>query len=297
MALDTAKLKARLAALKSSTNTSSNLWKPKPGKKYKIRIVPYKFDRENPFRELYFHYGIGKRSYLSPVTFGKPDPILEFAEKLRLTGDKEDFDIAKKLQPKMRTFVPIIVRGEEDQGVKFWGFGKLVYQRLITLCTDEDLGGDLSDPFKGNDLIVEYIDPKVSGKSFATTEIEVVKNSSPLTTDKDQLKHFIESQKDIFEVYKEVSYADLKVVLEKHINGEDVQDSKSGSDNSEASGPSAPDSSPDELAAAAEDVQPVQKKKPEVKKQEKKAPIKDEPAAADIEDEFKKIFDEIEKKA
>ena len=295
MSLNTAALKARLAALKSNSFTSSNLWKPKPGKKYQIRIVPYKFNRENPFLELYFHYGMGgdkKRSYLSPVTFGKPDPIVEFAETLRMSGDKTDFNLAKELQPKMRTYVPIIVRGEEDQGVKFWGFGKLVYQRLMTLMTDELLGGDLSDPIKGSDLIVEYIDPKVSKKSFATTEIEVVKQSTPLTTDRDQLKHFIESQKDIFEVYKEITYDELKEILEKYMNGEEQP-----APGTEKVQTQAPSLDAESLAQAAEEVAaPTQTskvaKKPEAKKQQ---PIK-ESSADELGEEFEKMFDQVTKK-
>ena len=32
-------------------------WKPKAGK-YQIRIVPSKFNKSTPFREIYFHYGL-----------------------------------------------------------------------------------------------------------------------------------------------------------------------------------------------------------------------------------------------
>ena len=32
----------------------------------------------------------------------------------------------------MRTFAPVVVRGKESEGVKFWGFGKTVSR--ITWC-------------------------------------------------------------------------------------------------------------------------------------------------------------------
>ena len=35
------------------------------------------------------------------------------------------------MEPKLRTFVPIIVRGQEGDGVRFWGFGKTVYQEIL----------------------------------------------------------------------------------------------------------------------------------------------------------------------
>ena len=36
----------------------------------------------------------------------------------------------------MRTFAPVIVRGEESEGVKWWGFGKTVYQELLAIIAD-----------------------------------------------------------------------------------------------------------------------------------------------------------------
>ena len=35
------------------------------------------------------------------------------------------------MEPKLRTFVPVVVRGEEGEGVRFWGFGKTVYQEIL----------------------------------------------------------------------------------------------------------------------------------------------------------------------
>ena len=80
--MDISKIKNRLTQLQSTTSTKDNFWKPAPGKS-QIRIVPYKFNKDNPFIELYFHYDIAKRSYLSPISFGRPDPIEEFAQKLK----------------------------------------------------------------------------------------------------------------------------------------------------------------------------------------------------------------------
>ena len=56
--------------------------------------------------------------------------IAEFADKLKATGNSDDWKLARKMEPKMRTFVPVIVRGKESEGVKFWGFGKQIYQEL-----------------------------------------------------------------------------------------------------------------------------------------------------------------------
>ena len=44
----------------------------------------------------------------------------------------------------MRTFAAVIVRGKESEGVKFWGFGKTVYQELLGVIYDPDYG-DITD--------------------------------------------------------------------------------------------------------------------------------------------------------
>ena len=138
MALDLDAIKAKLQELQTSSGGNRNsdvFWKPPTGKS-QIRIVPYAFDKSNPFQELYFHYDIGKKTMISPSSFGRPDPVLEFAEKLKSTGDKEDWKMGRKLEPKFRCYVPIIVRGQESEGVKFYAFGKKIYSELLGVITD-----------------------------------------------------------------------------------------------------------------------------------------------------------------
>ena len=123
--MDINQVKKRLTQLQNTTSTKDSMWKPEPGKT-QIRIVPYTHNKDNPFMEMYFHYSLGNKTYLSPVSFGKPDPVEEFSRKLKSTGDKDDWILGKRLEPKMRTFAPVVVRGRENEGVKFWGFGKTV---------------------------------------------------------------------------------------------------------------------------------------------------------------------------
>ena len=88
MAIDLDAIRRKLNNLQSQTGRQDNLWKPEPGKN-QIRIVPYQFNKDNPFIEMYFHYDLGKKNYLSPVTYGEADPVEEFAQKLRATGKSE----------------------------------------------------------------------------------------------------------------------------------------------------------------------------------------------------------------
>ena len=209
--MDITAIRKRLEQLQTSNTKTNNLWKPQPGKQV-VRIVPYQHNKENPFQELFFHYDLGGKTYLSPITFGRPDPIEEFAQKLRSSGNKDDYQIAKKLMAKMRTFAPVIVRGEESEGVRFWGFGKMVYQELLSVIADPDYG-DITDSMNGRDVTVEFISAEEAGKNFPVTNISVKPNQTPITEDDKLLDKMLNEQPNIQEMYQEKSYEELTEVL------------------------------------------------------------------------------------
>ena len=216
MAINLDAIRGRLNKLQSTTSKKVELWKPTPGK-HQIRLVPYKFNEENPFIELYFHYNINNKSYLSPMSFGRPDPIVEFADKLKRMGDKEDWKAAKKMEPKLRTFVPVLVRGEEGEGVRFWGFGKTVYQEILGYMADPDYG-DITDPTTGRDITVEIVSAEDSGTSYPVTTIRVKPKETPLVESAEDTKKFLTSQMEITDLYQELTYSELKSVLEGWLN-------------------------------------------------------------------------------
>ena len=216
--MDLNAIKNRLNQLQTTNNRTSNLWKPSPGSQV-LRIVPYKFNKDNPFIELYFHYDLGGKNYLSPISFGRPDPIEEFAQKLKSTGSKDDYRLGRKIEAKMRTYAPVVVRGEENQGVKFWGFGKTVYQELLSIIADPDYG-DITDAVSGRDVAVEFKTAEETGKSFPSTSIRVKPNQTPITEDASALETITESQKNITDIYQERSYDELTQALNDYLNGD-----------------------------------------------------------------------------
>ena len=220
--MDLNAIKNRLNQLQTTNNRTSNLWKPQPGNQI-VRIVPYKFNKDNPFIELYFHYDLGGKNYLSPMSFGRPDPIEEFAQKLKGTGSKDDYRLGRKVEAKMRTYAPVIVRGEENQGGKFWGFGKTVYQELLSIIADPDYG-DITDAVNGRDIAVQFKTAEETGKSFPSTSIRVKPNQTPITEDASLLESLTENQKNITEIYQEQSYEDLTQALNDYLNGSSTEE-------------------------------------------------------------------------
>ena len=223
MAIDLSKIKSRLSALENKNSTKTQLiWKPKPGKQV-VRIVPYKYELSNPFIELKFHYNINNKTYLSPDSFNRPDPIVEFSNRLKKTGSKEDWRTGRNMEPKMRTFVPIIVRGEEEEGVRFWGFGKQVYQEILSIMADPDYG-DITDLSTGRDIVVEFKTADETGKNFPETSIRVKPNSTVAVDPKNsELVESLKSQTNILDLFPELSYDELKNVMNAWLHPEDGQ--------------------------------------------------------------------------
>jgi hypothetical protein len=197
-------------------------FKPKPGK-YQIRILPSKFDKSNPFREVYFHYGFSKGPILALTNWNEKDPIAEFAKNLRKSSDKEDWQLAKKIEPKLRYFVPVLVRGEEAQGPRLWEFGKLIYEQLLGIAADEDYG-DFTDITDGRDFTIDAVEDVVAGRKGIKCNIRVKPKTSAISDDAAIVTKALEEQPDILGINKHYSFDELKDLLDKWLNPDSEED-------------------------------------------------------------------------
>ena len=198
-------------------------WKPTTGK-HQIRIVPSAYDPTFPFSEIKFHYGIGKYPMIALSNYGKQDPIEEFCKKLRETSDKDNWSLAGKLSPKTRIFAPVIVRGEEDKGVRLWGFGKMIYKALLSLAEDEDVG-DFTDVMNGFDMIVE----QVQGNPYPETTVRIKPRMSPLSDDPALVEKWVKEQPNPTESFPQYDYEFMKERLQEYLD----PDSANSSDDEE----------------------------------------------------------------
>jgi len=234
--MDLNQIKRKLNDLQSSNQKGKNkekidytavFWKPKSEGKYQIRIVPSKSDSTNPFKEVYIHYGFSKFPIYALTNWGEKDPIVEFTKSLKNTNDRDNWKLANKISPKMRVFAPVVVRGEEDRGVRLWEFGKEIYMQLLGLAEDEDYG-DFTDVTNGFDFTLEAVMGDVGGRQGLKSSIRPKRKTSPLSTDANQVEEWLEKQPDILsiqETYKK-SFDDLKNILQDWLepNKEETED-------------------------------------------------------------------------
>ena len=168
MGINMEKMRAKAAALQNKGNGNKELfWRPQDGETT-IRIVPTADG--DPFKEFWFHYNVGKNhGFLSPKrNFGEDDPLDSFVRNLYNEGTEESIKMAKNLSARQRFFAPVVVRGEEEKGVRVWGFGKTAYAELLNLVLNPDYD-DITDTETGTDLVINYGKPP--GAQFPQTSI------------------------------------------------------------------------------------------------------------------------------
>src|SRR6056300_1152313 len=215
MSLDIAALRAKLGSFQGQGDRKSSIWRPQEGKTV-IRIVPLADRPENPFSELYFHY-LGNKTHLSPMTYGNRDPIAEFADNLRGDGSRESYQQARAFMPKLRTYVPVVVRGEEDMGVRFWSFGKTVYKQLLEIIADADYG-DITHLETGRDITITYVPQDKSDTNFAKTSVMAKPNQTPLSEDPQLLTDWSTNQPDLRSLYTEPTFEELSAFLKRYLD-------------------------------------------------------------------------------
>lgn len=225
MAIDLAAIRKKLGQLSGQNSKKNTMWRPEEGSETTVRLLAYPNNDGQPFKELMFYYNIGNNpGLLAPYQFDKPDPIQELITKLRDEGSKESYELAKKLYPKMRCYAPVVVRGEEEKGVRLWAFGKTVYQTLLNYMLDEDYG-DITDPHEGRDVRVNC--QKNPGQQWATTDVRPRGKDSPLSEDSSKSKQWLDNIPDVNDLFELKSYEDLERIINEWLNADsDEEDDK-----------------------------------------------------------------------
>jgi len=212
MGINLEKMREKRDALENRGG-SNVFWRPDDGETT-IRIVPT--PDGDPFKEYWFHYNLGKNpGFLSPKkNFGEDDPLNDFVRQLYKDGADESIKMAKDLSARQRFFAPVIVRGEEERGVRLWGFGKTAYRELLNLVLNPEYG-DITDVSEGTDLTINYGKPP--GAQFPQTVITPRRKSSPMTESEDQTAAYLDQIPDFDSVFERKTPEQVQVMLDEFL--------------------------------------------------------------------------------
>ena len=223
MGINLEKMRAKLANLRGNGNDDKNFWRPSDGDQ-DIRIVPT--PDGDPFKDFWFHYNLGKNpGFLSPKkNFGETDPLDSFVRELFNEGTEDSIKMAKSLMARQRFFSPVVVRGEEDKGVRIWGYGKMAYEKLLSLVLNPEYG-DITDSEAGTDLVIHYGKPV--GASFPQTKITPRRKGTPICDDAEKSTEYLETIPDFNTLFERKSPEEVGQLLDEYLSNDKDAEARS----------------------------------------------------------------------
>lgn len=188
--------------------------KEKSGQR-RIRILPTP-DGSSPFKEVWYHElqvdGKWQKFYDPGHNDNERSPLNEVYEDLISTGKESDKELAKQYKARKFYIVKVIDRDNEQDGPKFWRFkhhGKNegILDKIIPIWRNK---GDITDPEKGRDLLIDLArskNPK-GDKEYTTVTSIIPDDIAPLHTDDDIMKGWMLDELTWSDVYtkKPVEY-------------------------------------------------------------------------------------------
>ncbi len=180
----------------------------------RIRILPTK-DGSSPFKEAWYHEiqvgGKWQKFYDPGKNDNERSPLNEVYEELMSTGKESDKELAKQYKSRKFYIVKVIDRDHEEDGVKFWRFkhnykNEGILDKIIPIWRNK---GDITDPEKGRDLIIELTKQKTpKGAAYTTVSTIMYEDAAPIHEDKAVLKEWVEDEMTWLDVYskKPVEY-------------------------------------------------------------------------------------------
>ena len=178
----------------------------KQGQK-RLRILPTK-DGSSPFKEVWFHEVQVDGKWQKFFDPGKNDnersPLSEVYEELMSTGKESDKELAKQYKPRKFYIVKVIDRDNEQDGVKFWRFkhnykNEGILDKIIPIFRQK---GDITDPDKGRDIILEMTKAKTpKGATYTVIQTIMHDDPSPLHEDKETQDSWVSDKLGWEDVY------------------------------------------------------------------------------------------------
>ena len=173
----------------------------------RIRILPTK-DGSSPFVEAWFHEvqvgGQWNKLYDPSKNDNERSPLNEVYEELISTGKESDKELAKQYKSRKFYIVKVIDRDKPEDGVKFWRFkhnykNEGVLDKIIPIWRAK---GDITDPEKGRDLIIELAKAKTpKGKDYTIIQTVMYDDPTPVHEDKGTMDSWINDELSWRDVY------------------------------------------------------------------------------------------------
>ena len=180
----------------------------------RLRVLPTT-DGSSPFKEVWFHEvqvaGKWNKIYDPGKNDNERSPLNEIHDELMMTGKASDKELAKQYKARKFYIVKVIDKDAPEDGVKFWRFkhnykNEGILDKIIPIWRAK---GDITDPEKGRDLILELTKAKTpKGVEYTVIQTVMYDDPAPLHEDKETMESWVKDELTWKDVYskKPVEY-------------------------------------------------------------------------------------------
>ncbi len=180
----------------------------------RLRILPTS-DGSSPFKEVWFHEvqvaGKWNKIYDPGKNDNERSPLNEIHDELMMTGKASDKELAKQYKARKFYIVKVVDKDAPEDGVKFWRFkhnykNEGILDKIIPIWRAK---GDITDPEKGRDLILELTKAKTpKGIEYTVIQTVMYDDPAPLHEDKETMDSWVKDELTWKDVYskKPVEY-------------------------------------------------------------------------------------------
>ena len=180
----------------------------------RLRVLPTT-DGSSPFKEVWFHEvqvaGKWNKIYDPGKNDNERSPLNEIHDELMMTGKASDKELAKQYKARKFYIVKVIDKDAPEDGVKFWRFkhnykNEGILDKIIPIWRAK---GDITDPEKGRDLILELTKAKTpKGVEYTVIQTVMYDDPAPLHEDKETMDSWVKDELTWKDVYskKPVEY-------------------------------------------------------------------------------------------
>jgi hypothetical protein len=221
---------------KTKFATQQNLFLPKPGQDFMVRILPGGDDiTTNPdwfFEITARHRLVGekvKNVGCLKIINDERCPVCNFVSRLYDSDVAENIAFASDIKRYTRFIFNVVVRGQEDKGVQVWNVGKKVRENIlagIQRLKTKDQDWDITNPQTGRDynVIVESTGGKDPYPDYSKSSFDFT--ASPLAKSQDEIDAILSKRFDLRQyqpkVYSQEETEQLLIEYLKEIGQEEL---------------------------------------------------------------------------
>jgi hypothetical protein len=164
-----------------------------------MRFLPPAPGKKSPFRVYYQHFvkgipGVADCVFVCPrMEMKRPCPLCTLKARWEASDDSTKINAAKDLEPRSTTSALVIVRGEEEQGVRVFRMSYSVHQALLEIRNELDM--NFSHPIDGCDIVISR-----KGTGPTDTRYRVIpdpRGKSPLASSEAEMAELLGSMPNL----------------------------------------------------------------------------------------------------